>query len=190
MLSRARRGPDVDQEHRERRWYQVRDALTCWVGWWACQDLNLGPHPYQPNAGNRCAEPRSRRSGPTVGAKVMRSTGVQVCVLPIRLEINLKACQHCGPHRTPRSAPPPTCIPPQPCYLGSHTDCPILAIRSRFSGSMGWSWSSVPKLICTRAVKALSFDPGRRLSVNHPAWVMPFVLDVPDDGEASDPPAG
>jgi hypothetical protein len=20
--------------------------------WWACQDLNLGPHPYQQNAGN------------------------------------------------------------------------------------------------------------------------------------------
>ena len=24
-----------------------RDALVCWVGWWACQDLNLGPHPSQ-----------------------------------------------------------------------------------------------------------------------------------------------
>ena len=21
--------------------------MTCWVGWWACQDLDLGPHPYQ-----------------------------------------------------------------------------------------------------------------------------------------------
>jgi hypothetical protein len=24
-----------------------RIAVNCWVGWWACQDLNLGPHPYQ-----------------------------------------------------------------------------------------------------------------------------------------------
>ena len=47
MPSRARRGPDVDQEHGERRQLQDRDAVTCWVGWWACQDLNLGPHPYQ-----------------------------------------------------------------------------------------------------------------------------------------------
>jgi hypothetical protein len=22
-------------------------AVSCGVGWWACQDLNLGPHPYQ-----------------------------------------------------------------------------------------------------------------------------------------------
>jgi hypothetical protein len=57
-------------------------AVTCWVGWWACQDLNLGPHPYQLNAGNRCANRRSRRSRPTVDANVMRSIGVQVCVLP------------------------------------------------------------------------------------------------------------
>ena len=47
MPSRARRGPDVDQERNERRPLEGRDALTCWVGWWACQDLNLGPHPYQ-----------------------------------------------------------------------------------------------------------------------------------------------
>jgi hypothetical protein len=47
MLSRPRRGPDVDQERNERRRFQDRDALTYWVGWWACQDLNLGPHPYQ-----------------------------------------------------------------------------------------------------------------------------------------------
>ena len=47
MPSRARCGPDVDQGQRERRSLDGRDALTCWVGWWACQDLNLGPHPYQ-----------------------------------------------------------------------------------------------------------------------------------------------
>jgi hypothetical protein len=47
MPSRARRGPDVDQGQREPRRLDGRDAVTCWVGWWACQDLNLGPHPYQ-----------------------------------------------------------------------------------------------------------------------------------------------
>ena len=47
MPSRARRGPDVDQGQRERRRLDGRDALTCWAVWWACQDLNLGPHPYQ-----------------------------------------------------------------------------------------------------------------------------------------------
>jgi hypothetical protein len=44
-----------------------------------CQDLNLGPHPYQLNAGNRCADRGFRRSRLTVGSKlcvhpVLRST--------------------------------------------------------------------------------------------------------------------
>ena len=47
MPSRPRRGQDVDQGDGERRRLQGRDALTCWVGWWAWLDLNLGPHPYQ-----------------------------------------------------------------------------------------------------------------------------------------------
>jgi hypothetical protein len=56
-------------------------AVTCGFGQWACQDLNLGPHPYQQTAGNRCADRRFRRSRPTVEAKVMRSIGTMVCVL-------------------------------------------------------------------------------------------------------------
>jgi hypothetical protein len=36
---------------------------------WAWEDLNLRPHPYRLNAGNRCADGRSRRSLPTVEAK-------------------------------------------------------------------------------------------------------------------------
>jgi hypothetical protein len=56
--------------------------------WWACQDLNLGPHPYQLNAGNRCAEGRFRRSPATVGAKVMRSNGAVVCVLPNAMRLS------------------------------------------------------------------------------------------------------
>jgi hypothetical protein len=47
MPSKPRRGPAVDQERNERRRRDGRDALTCWVGWWACQDLNLRLHPYQ-----------------------------------------------------------------------------------------------------------------------------------------------
>ena len=39
-----------------------------------CQDLNLGPHPYQLNFGNRCADRPFPRSAPTVGAEGMRST--------------------------------------------------------------------------------------------------------------------
>jgi len=81
MPSRARCGPDVDQGQRERRRLDGRDALSCWVGWWACQDLNLGPHPYQQNAGNRCATRRSRRSRPTVEVEVMCSHRVQLCAL-------------------------------------------------------------------------------------------------------------
>jgi hypothetical protein len=41
--------------------------------WWACQDLNLGPHPYQQNAGNRCAKRRCCRSCSTVEVEVMCS---------------------------------------------------------------------------------------------------------------------
>ena len=49
---------------------------------WACQDLNLGPHPYQQNAGNRCAKRDSRRSHSTVEVEVMCSHRVQLCALP------------------------------------------------------------------------------------------------------------
>jgi hypothetical protein len=43
--------------------------------------LNQRPHPYQLNAGNRCADRHSRRSPPTVRVKGMRSIGALVCVL-------------------------------------------------------------------------------------------------------------
>jgi hypothetical protein len=73
MPSRVRRGPGVDQERNERRRLQSRDALTCWVVWWACQDLNLGPHPYQQSGAYRCATLRFRRWRATVEGQVMRS---------------------------------------------------------------------------------------------------------------------
>jgi hypothetical protein len=47
---------------------------------WAWEDLNLRPHPYQLNAGNRCADRPFPRSAPTVGPKSMRSNGPLVCV--------------------------------------------------------------------------------------------------------------
>src|SRR5215216_2803287 len=49
--------------------------------WWACQDLSLGPHPYQQNAGNRCANGRFRRSRSTVEGEVMCSHRGQLCAL-------------------------------------------------------------------------------------------------------------
>jgi hypothetical protein len=64
-------------------------ALTRWSNavWWACQDLNLGPHPYQQDARNRCAKRRCPRSRPTVRAEVMCFHRVQLCALATRLEL-------------------------------------------------------------------------------------------------------
>jgi hypothetical protein len=41
--------------------------------WWACQDLNLGPHPYQVSRAQRCAERRFPRSPVSVRGEGMRS---------------------------------------------------------------------------------------------------------------------
>jgi hypothetical protein len=46
-------------------------AGCCW--WWACQDLNLGPHPYQVSRAKRCADRRFPRSPPSVRGEGMRS---------------------------------------------------------------------------------------------------------------------
>jgi hypothetical protein len=48
-------------------------ALSCRDGWWACQDLNLGPHPYQVSRAKRCAERRFPRSPLSVRGEGMRS---------------------------------------------------------------------------------------------------------------------
>src|SRR4029453_16827822 len=42
-------------------------------GWWACQDLNLGTHPYQQSGAYRCATLHFRRWCATVEGQVMRS---------------------------------------------------------------------------------------------------------------------
>jgi hypothetical protein len=64
MGVRPQRGPGRQPALPGRR----GSAVTCGDGWWACQDLNLGPHPYQLNAGNRCAHRRFCRSRVPVGA--------------------------------------------------------------------------------------------------------------------------
>jgi hypothetical protein len=82
--------------------------------------LNLRPHPYQLNAGNRCADRRFRSSRPTVGARVMRSIGAMVRVLDI-LEVVRSLSRAPGPlgrhARLPgRGAPEPGArTPPLPC---------------------------------------------------------------------------
>ena len=68
------------RSNRESQGEQAAFRLVRWV-WWACQDLNRGPHPYQQNAGNRCATRCSRRSRSTVEAKVVCSHRVQLCAL-------------------------------------------------------------------------------------------------------------
>jgi hypothetical protein len=53
-------------------------ASTSAAGWWAWEELNLRPHRYQLNAGNRCADRPFPRSPPTVRAQGKRSIGALV----------------------------------------------------------------------------------------------------------------
>src|ERR1044072_8743614 len=87
MRSRARRGPDVDQGHGERRRLQNRDAVTCWVGWWACQDLNLGPHPYQGSA-----------PGPVSAGSRLQPARPRYRWSPLEDVANRSAPMACGPN--------------------------------------------------------------------------------------------
>jgi hypothetical protein len=82
------KGGEDQRDHRKNpvehlRSEREQDQRFRWsrLVWWACQDLNLRPHPYQLNAGNRCAKRRSRRWRSTVEAEVMWSHRVQVCAL-------------------------------------------------------------------------------------------------------------
>jgi hypothetical protein len=75
-------GPSAAQAGSQRCRPRAGSAVTCGIGWWACQDLNLGPHPYQLTAGNRCADRRFCRSRSTVGVEGMCSIGPLVCVHP------------------------------------------------------------------------------------------------------------
>jgi hypothetical protein len=66
-------GPSAAQAGSERSRLAADSALTCDDGWWACQDLNLGPHPYQQSRAYRYATRHFCRSCATVGGEVMRS---------------------------------------------------------------------------------------------------------------------
>jgi hypothetical protein len=48
-------GPSAAQASSQRSRLAAGSALTCADGWWACQDLNLGPHPYQGSTPERRA---------------------------------------------------------------------------------------------------------------------------------------
>jgi hypothetical protein len=74
-------GPGAARAGGGRSQLATGSAVTWGNGWWACQDLNLGPHPYQQNTGNRCADRRSCRWRSTVEAEVMWSHRVQLCAV-------------------------------------------------------------------------------------------------------------
>jgi hypothetical protein len=100
--------------------------------WWACQDLNLGPHPYQQSTGNRCAAVRFPRLCSTVGAEVKCSNDLQLSALPTRRNradivlITAAPQQYAMPLHRYRPAhtpppgylslplPPPSALPHQP----------------------------------------------------------------------------
>jgi hypothetical protein len=49
-------GPSAAQAGSGRSRLVAGSAVTCGNGWWACQDLNLGPHPYQQSTAERHAD--------------------------------------------------------------------------------------------------------------------------------------
>jgi hypothetical protein len=69
---RPQRGPSR-QRALPARCRQCSD-LRRW--WWACQDLNLGPHPHQVSRAQRCADRRFPRSLATVRGQGMRSNNL------------------------------------------------------------------------------------------------------------------
>jgi hypothetical protein len=77
---------------------------------WAWLDLNQRPHPYQLNAGNRCAHRPFRRSRPTVRAEGMRSIGTPVCALIVWVGV-YRYHAHIMPAR----------LTPMPCAAASCT---------------------------------------------------------------------
>jgi hypothetical protein len=64
-------GPSAAQAGSGRSRLAADSAVTCGNGWWACQDLNLGPHPYQRSTAKRRAIPHPRRSCRSVDATRM-----------------------------------------------------------------------------------------------------------------------
>jgi hypothetical protein len=59
---------------------EQRFRWSAWV-WSPPPESNRRPHPYHGTTGNRCAERRSPRSRPTVGAEVIGSLPAKLCAL-------------------------------------------------------------------------------------------------------------
>jgi hypothetical protein len=64
-------GPSAAQPGSRHSRLAAGSALTCEDGWWACQDLNLGPHPYQQSRAERYADHRFPRSPANVRGEVI-----------------------------------------------------------------------------------------------------------------------
>ena len=115
--------------------------------------MNLGPHPYQQNAGNRCAKRRSRRSRPTVEVEVMCSRGVQLCALS---QGDLRTADaHRQPHTSCLSDLPTTCTSARPYAISAAEPISMLIgnhkrpwrgrqQRSTPSGDHQAGWPSLP----------------------------------------------
>jgi hypothetical protein len=77
--------------------------------WSPPPESNRRPHPYHGTTGNRCADGRSRRSPPTVGAEVIGSLSSKLCVL--WTSHHSREIAHVGTA--------PVRIYPRPCHLGT-----------------------------------------------------------------------
>jgi hypothetical protein len=77
-------GPSAAQAGSERSRLAVSSAVTWGDGWWACQDLNLGPHPYQSNDTGK-----QDRTPPCLSLSHRRPTGRSVSRLsgPLRSRV-------------------------------------------------------------------------------------------------------
>jgi hypothetical protein len=65
-------GPSAAQAGSERSRLAIDSALSCDDGWWACQDLNLGPHPDPKINGERARGSSGRSPDPIGVAPVAR----------------------------------------------------------------------------------------------------------------------
>jgi hypothetical protein len=89
-------------------------GLSWWLVWSPPPESNRRPHPYHGTTRNRCANRRSPRSRPTVGAEVIGSPSAKVCVL-LQATNNRRWRKPSSPLANPSSAYLPDIehIPPQ-----------------------------------------------------------------------------
>ena len=106
--------------------------LGRWLCGWRCWDAWRRAHPYQLNAGNRCAERRFPRSRSTVEAKVKCSNSLKLSALPHpRTGLTFRRSFWPPALRSP-SSQPSTCA-----YAPHHaTSVPSITPRSPFPTSL------------------------------------------------------